>query len=153
MLEILFANKLCLLLALSTVPAPSMTITVTPSTPYTSVDASFICAATTGNIPGVDATIVLLRVENGVESEVVSTARITAGPIMNTLNVLFARSYSYSPASRIADSGSYVCEGTITPEDAGLRSFITDGTSRSTVTAIDIVGECIFSPIVCFSET
>ena len=140
---------LCLHLALSTVLDPSIAISVTPFTPYTSVDASIICAATTVNIPDVDATIVLLRVENGVESEVVSTARITAGPVMETVaNFIFQRSYTYSPASRMADSGNYVCEGTITPEDTGLSPFITDGTSRSTLTAINVVGECIFSPLV-----
>ena len=147
-----------MLLVLSTVPDPNVAISVTqPATsiPYTSGDATINCAITTVFIPGVDATIVLLRVENsGGESEVVSTARITAGPVVEIVaNFVFQRSYSYSPASRMADSGDYVCEGTITPEDTGLRPFITDGTSRSTLTAIDVVGECIFSPIVCFSET
>ncbi|XP_064386408.1 uncharacterized protein LOC135334957 isoform X2 [Halichondria panicea] len=118
---------------------PNVAISVSPSTPYTSGDATISCI-TTINTPGVDAIIKMLRVENSVETEVVSTTKIAAGPVMEIISdFVFQRFYSYSPASRIADSGSYVCEGTITPEDTGLRSFITDGTSRSTVTAIDVV--------------
>ena len=151
------AYNLCLeivdypmLLVLSTVPGPNVALHVSPSTLYTSGDATISCTtSTTFDSPGVDATIKILRVENGVESEVVSTARITAGPVVEiVLDFVFQRSYSYSPASRMADSGSYVCEVTFTPEDAGLRPFITDGTSRSTLTAIDVVGECTVSPIV-----
>ena len=92
-----------------------------------------------------DATIVLLKVDNGGASEVMSTARITAGPVVeNFVDVFFVRSYSYSPASRIAHSGSYMCEATITPTEPS--SFITDGTSRSTTTTIDIVGEYVMHP-------
>ncbi len=130
-----------MLLVLSIVQDPNVAISVSPSTPYTSGDATISCI-TTINTPGVDAIIKMLRVENSVETEVVSTTKIAAGPVMEIISdFVFQRFYSYSPASRIADSGSYVCEGTITPEDTGLRSFITDGTSRSTVTAIDVVGE------------
>ncbi len=141
-----------MLFVLSTVQNPNVAISVTqPATsiPYTSGDATISCTTTTFNTPGLDATIKILRVENGVESEVVSTGRITAGPIMEiAADFVFQRFYSYSPASRMADSGSYVCEGTITPEDTGLSAFITDGTSRSPPTAIDVVGECAaFGPI------
>ncbi len=137
--------------SVSTVPGPSVVIDAAPPTPYSGGSATISCGATSSNTPSVDAIIVLLRVETGEESEVMSTARISAGPVVeNFSDFFFFRIYSYSPASRIAHSGSYMCEGTITPTEPS--PFITDGTSRSALKDIDIVGEYVMHPQPIFQH-
>lgn len=107
--------------------------------PYTGQSAQLQCVITIGRTVGVQADIRLLKDSVEVMGD---SPRVTVGNVMTFFaGIVFQRSYDYSPISRVADSGSYVCEGTVSPASADLRPFVTNGTSSENP-VVNIIGKC-----------
>lgn len=139
-------------------PSPTVGLSVVDPTTrnslpsrYTGRDANILCLVSIipSLITGIAATITLLRT-GSPDTPVMANTRISVGPIMEVVpHVVFTREYTFSPLSRAADSGDYVCVATLTPEDSDLRALVTDGTSSTEPHPVNILGQFSISHYTC----
>ncbi len=125
-----------------TVPEPFVNLVVNQNRPdpYTGGFAELRCAVSfSGSLAETVASIRLLK--NSVEV-MGNPPRVMVGLTESVITgVVFQRLYTYDPVSRIADSGSYMCEGIVSPSSAELQPFVINGNSSGESVELNFIGK------------
>lgn len=108
------------------------------SVPYTGGSATLQCVVSSQAGSGTEAVIRLLKDSVEVTAD---PPRVTVGATATLVpGFVFERRYVYNPVSRLADSGSYTCEGIVRPTSEELRPFVTNG-NNSGGEVVNVIGE------------